>query len=387
MACVVREVLRNRKHRRQPAWQLESRQMEREIRKSAVAFTRWLALHGFSLAEASRRAGLEDGTLGDWVRDWQASRLEPQLRGRKMERPDPQIRNVIMAVFQLAGPGVSVQILQEMFPDVARRELEDLQRRYQNAFRKRGAVLIHALRWTRVGAVWAMDFAKPPVPVDGIYPRILIVRDLASGAQLLALPVREETQQVARDAVTALIREHGAPLVVKSDNGSGFIAAETREFFTKLSVLQLFSPPGLPAYNGSCEAGVGSVKVRAHEESARHDRPGEWTCDDVEAARLMANQTGRPWGLYEPTPDELWNNRLPLRDEERAALIAEVEQLRPESRAQLGYLPGIELSQKQQDAIDRLAISRALVARGILKFRRRRVSPPIKPVDRQKISS
>jgi transposase InsO family protein/transposase-like protein len=387
MALLVRELKRKEKHRRQPAWQMESRDMEREVRKSAVAFTRWLVTTGAgTVADAARRTGLEDATLAGWVRDWRSSRLEPELRGRKMERPDPALRNIITALFQLAGPGVSVSVLQEMFPDVARRELEDLQRRYQNAFRKRGALLIHALRWTRVGAVWAMDFTEPTVSVDGVYRWILIVRDLASGLQLMAQPVRDTAGQTVRDALRLLFAAYGTPLVIKSDNGSAFIADETRALLAGLKILQLLSPPGLPAYNGSCEAGVGSVKTRAHEESARHDHPGEWTCDDVEAARLMANQTARPWGLLEPTPDEAWNNRLNLRDDEREALLAEVGRSRPESRAQLGYLPGIALSTKQEDAINRLAISRALVARGILKFRRRRVSPPINSVSRQNIS-
>lgn len=387
MASLVRELKSKEKHRRQPAWQMESRQMEREIRKSAVAFARWLVRVGVgTVADASRRAGLEAATLAGWMRDWRDSRLEPELRGRKMERPDPALRNIITALFQLAGPGVSVPVLQEMFPDVARRELEDLQRRYQSAFRRRGAVLIHALRWTRVGAVWAMDFTEPLVPVDGIYPWILVVRDLASGLQLWVQPVRDMTGRTARDALRLLFAAYGAPLVIKSDNGSAFIDEETRSLLARHKILQLLSPPGLPSYNGSCEAGVGSVKTRAHEESARHDHPGEWNCDDVEAARLMANQTARPWGLYEPTPDDAWDNRLALRDDEREALLAEVERFRPESRAQLGYLPNIELSIKQEDAINRLAIARALVARGILKFRRRRVSPPIKPVTTANIS-
>ena len=66
----------------------------------------------------------------------------------------------------------------------------------------------------------------------------------------------------------------------------------------------LLSPPGTPEYNGACEAGIGSLMTRANHESFRNDRPGEWTCDDIEGARLMANQTARPQGHMGPTPDE-----------------------------------------------------------------------------------
>src|SRR5262249_49055184 len=60
---------------------------------------------------------------------------------------------------------------------------------------------------------------------------------------------------------------------------------------------QLFSPPAWPQYNGSCEAGIGSIRTRTHHQSARRGFPGQWTCDDMEAARLQANELARPWGL------------------------------------------------------------------------------------------
>ncbi len=53
------------------------------------------------------------------------------------------------------------------------------------------------------------------------------------------------------------------------------------------------------------------VKVPC-ESRARNNRPGEWACDDVEAARLRANELSRLHGLRGPTPDEVWNNRDPI---------------------------------------------------------------------------
>ena len=53
----------------------------------------------------------------------------------------------------------------------------------------------------------------------------------------------------------------------------------------------LLSPPGTPEYNGAVEAGIESLKTRAHFIAARNDPPGEWTRDDVEGPRLMANET------------------------------------------------------------------------------------------------
>jgi hypothetical protein len=138
-----------------------------------------------------------------------------------------------------------------------------------------------------------MDYTEPPGAVDGVYGSILVVRDLSSGMQLMALPVEAATAEETTAALEALFRAYGAPLVLKSDNGSAFTAEGVERFLEACEVYHLLSPPRLPSYNGACEAGIGSLKTRAHHESARNDRPGEWTCDDVEAARIICyEQTG-----------------------------------------------------------------------------------------------
>ena len=100
----------------------------------------------------------------------------------------------------------------------------------------------------------------------------------------------------------------------------------------------------------------------------------------------MANQTARPQGHLGPTPDEAWSIRLVVSPESRQIFSETVIKCQAEARAEHGYLPGIELSRDDQDAIDRIAISRALVAHDYLTFRRRRISLPIKLVFRKKIS-
>jgi hypothetical protein len=58
---------------------------------------------------------------------------------------------------------------------------------------------------------------------------------------------------------------------------------------TDWNVIQLFSPPVTPEYNGACEAGNGSVKTLTDHQAAHHGRPGQWSCDDIETARSAAN--------------------------------------------------------------------------------------------------
>jgi len=360
--------------------------MEREVQKSALAFRRLALRLGVEAALAAQWIGMAVSTLSGWVRGWEEDRLEIELRGRPIETADRTVRDLILAIFRLMGPGVGLPTLQAMFPWTARAILEDMIKRYRNVYRKKSSLLAHVLKWLQAGRVWAMDFKKAPKAVDRIYPWVLVVRDLASGNMLLALPVTGETARVVCHALVMLFKMHGAPLVLKSDNGSAFIADETRKMLEEMKVFLLLSPPGTPEYNGACEAGIGSLTTRANHESFRNDRPGEWTCDDVEGARLMANQTARPQGYLGPTPDEAWSPRPAITSEERDAFAAAVSLYEAETRAEQGYLPGVELSREEQSAIDRIAISRSLVERDYLSFRRRRFSLPIRFYLKKKIS-
>ncbi len=353
------------------------RERERSVRQDAVAFARWLEWRGRSGECAARSLGMSPGTLAEWVRRWKEDRMTIRARGRPPDHAEGELRRAILAVFGLMGPHVGLPTLQDLFPEVARGELVELQRRYRYAFRRRNRFLLYVLRWTRAGAVWAMDFAEPPAPTDGIYTATLCVRDLGSKLQLAALPVPDETAMVAIRLLDALVRWFGLPLVLKVDNGPAFISEELEQWAKSHGVLLLFSPRGTPAYNGAIEAGIGSIHARAHHEAARHDRPGDWTCDDIEAARLQANETARPWGRFGNTPREAWDLRLPIRAEERADFHETYRNFYEAERASRGILPGARLQHREQASIDRVAISRALIEQGFLLVRRRRITLPI----------
>ncbi len=253
----------------------------------------------------------------------------------------------------------------------------ELQRRYRRAWRRKQRLLVGVLHWTRPGSVWAMDFTEPAAPIDGLFPEILAVRDLGSGYTLAALPSVDEKAGTALGLLQALARVWGPPLVLKVDNGSAFREHDVKAWAASQGVLPLYSPPYVPEYNGSIEAGGGSLKVRAHHQSVRHGRPGEWTCDDVEAARMQGNELGRPWGRRGPTPQEAWRGRAGISDNERAAFLdTYLAHARQERRArELGEHE--VLSHEEQSSVDRMAISRALIDHGLLKVRGRRITPPV----------
>jgi transposase InsO family protein len=275
------------------------------------------------------------------------------------------------------GPGVGVPTVCRHFADLARAELDDLVKAYRCAWRADHRRWLHVLRWQRPGTVWAMDFAQAPGVIDGRYEYLLAVRDLASGQQLLWQPVPAPTAGVVLTELAVLFAWHGAPWVLKMDNGSAFIAEALRWFLQRAGVYALFSPPMTPAYNGSIEASIGSLKTRTEQQSDRAGHPGWWTGATVEAARVQANTTARPRRLAGQTPDQVWAARRPLTAAARALFQATVEQFRQDERAARRVPTEAFLTRTEQAAVDRVAIPRALVAHDLLLFRRRRILPRI----------
>jgi transposase InsO family protein len=273
--------------------------------------------------------------------------------------------------------------LRDCFPDLARAELEDILRRYRRVWKKLHTQLLHRLRWPIPGRVWAMDFTEAPRPIDGLYPHLFAVRDLASGNQLLWLPVPDLTAVVQR-ALASLFAIHGPPLVLKMDNGSAFLADDLQKFFTLVGVIPLFSPPYFPRYNGAAEAGIGSLKTRTEAQAVLQGHPGHWTWNDAATAQLQANATARPRSETGPTADDLWHDRTAITVSERELFQATLQRRRIEARLECSKPHDETLSKPEHRALDRKAISRTLVELGYLLFSRRRIALPIK---KQKVTN
>ena len=141
-------------------------------------------------------------------------------------------------------------------------------------------------------------------------------------------------------------------------------------------VQPLFSPAYTPSYNGSIEAGIGSLKARTEVHASRQDHPGQWTWDDVAAAQEEANATARPQGECGPTPDQTWAGRRAPTAADRALFQQAVERCRHEVRVEESYPEQGPLPEPDQRRLDRKAIRRALEERGYLLYSRRRIPLP-----------
>lgn len=354
------------------------RAMERQVRLEVLDFRQFTAGYGLTRQETAAWLGLAERTLRQWEYDWQVNGLSAQRRGRPLVRSSRAARQAVLAWLADVGPGIGVPALQGHFPGMPRAELHDLLRRYRVVWRKQHACSQHVLHWQRPGTVWAMDFKEAPAAVDGRYPYLLAVRDLASGQQLFWQPVVAMSAAETIGALTALFTAHGAPLVVKSDNGSAFRAGLTKGLLGRWGVVGLFSPPGCPGYNGACEASIGSLTKRTTYQAECAGRAGLWTSSDVATARQQANEVARPWGAHGPSPAEVWHGRTRIITAEREAFQASVGRLEQEQRTAGGIPMDALLDHYQQAVVDREAIRRALVAHGLLVFTRRRVPTPIK---------
>jgi transposase InsO family protein len=346
------------------------------MRRRAVACVRLLAGDGGRSEAAARILELSPRSLRRWRQRWRQEHLALRARGRPPRHARRGERLDLLALLGACGPGLGVPTLREIFPGLARGEIVELTDRYRYAWKRRRTLLQARLRWTRAGVAWAADFSCPPTPVDNFYPRLLLARDLSSGFQLQAMPVLHEDGDRFRTSLKSLCRWYQAPLVVKVDLGSAFLAEETQALAAELGILLLYSPPRTPEYNGAIEAGNGWIKQRAQESSERAGRPGEWTCDDLERALQEANATARPLGRCGPTPAQLWRERTPIGEEERRQFLQTYRRryARECSRRGLPWTTALERYEKA--SVDRVAISQALIEHGYLAMRKRRITAP-----------
>jgi hypothetical protein len=308
------------------------RQRERDLRQRAATLCDELKPAGVSCPQIARKIGVAARTLSHWRCCWRHDELDVRLRGRPPKQSGFRDRHEVLEVFHEVGPHVGLPTLRAAFPAMPRGELIDLQATYREQYRATHRRSVETLHWTTPGRVWAMDHTQPPSPIDGCFPRVLAVRDLASGMQLAWLPVTDETAETTAAVLQLLFAWHGAPLVLKSDNGSPFISQLLYDLLAACEVVPLFSPPKTPQYNGSCEASIRAMKVRTYFLAARAGRFVHWTSDDLQAARRQANEFHRPWGHRGPTRSEVWTARPSITADERAAFAAAVARCQEQVR-------------------------------------------------------
>ena len=365
-----------------PAPQRLRRRCERAARRAAVLLRRGAGRLGYAMNQVALALGMPRRTLGDWEQRWREDHLEARVRGRPARPSGIDRRNELIDAVRLEGLHVGVPTYQSRFPGMARREVENVVRRCKRLGVRRARTAMNRLRWTTPGTVWAMDHTQPPGLIDGVHPSVFAVRDLASGCQLAWHPLIAESARHTIQVLETLFIRHGAPLVIKSDNGSPFIAEPMIDLLRCWDVTPLLSPPSTPRYNGACEAGIGWMKTRTgHFATLRGCEPS-WITPDLHAALEQQNRRGSPSGPTGPTPHQRFEARDPISPEQRAGFAALLNCTR--------NTPIADQSQQHdpspQRQTTRSNVERALVEARLLVITRRRIPQPLKSFFSAKIT-
>jgi len=107
--------------------------------------------------------------------------------------------------------------------------------------------------------VWSYDFMLECTQ-DGRPFRILNVIDEYTRECLAVRVERQLDHEDVQECLTELFCAHGAPVHLRSDNGSEFIAQELRNWLGHLQVKPLFIEPGSPWENGYIESFNGKMR-------------------------------------------------------------------------------------------------------------------------------
>ncbi len=141
------------------------------------------------------------------------------------------------------------------------------------------------LCWTLPGSVWAMD----DTALLGRWLWLNQIRDLASRFVLeprVGSLIHGEELALRLDG---LFHEHGAPLVLKMDNGANLKHSAVQAVCAEYGVIVLPSPPYYPRYNGGLEVGNREMK----ESMRRMGSDIGWQAAAKLAAYLL-NHRSRP---------------------------------------------------------------------------------------------
>jgi transposase InsO family protein len=367
--------LESSKRPRGHLWQRSKREVEDHARRSAVDLQRLLVLEGCAKNEAAARIGIHPRTLSRWEEQSESRRETWRPMGRQLKRSPREVRNRVVYAAEFFGPGVSLRTVRAFLDDLPRSEVEEILLRYRRVYSIRHPVLVHELTWKRPGAVWAMDHAVPPEPVDGVCPAAFALRDLSSGFQLQWRAVEGMEVGPVITCLKESFETLGAPLVLKSDNGSAFISGAMEDFLRSWGVRQLLSPPRRPQYNGAVEASNRWLKAGTEREAFQVGRLGSWTSEDMDKAKDSANNARRRRG---GVARNVWLARDRVTPESRSAFAATVGAEEIAALQERGLERAQELTTRQRRAVHRDSIRRALVAHGILCFKRRSIPLPIK---------
>jgi transposase InsO family protein len=145
---------------------------------------------------------------------------------------------------------------------ISRRDFHDLLEETRREALRERQTDTRRIEWRLPGAVWSVDPTELVFVRDSVRQKLplLPVLDLASRFKLPPLIDVRLTGEVVAARLDELFRRHGAPLVLKRDNGSNLNSEAVNEVLSRWLVIPLNSPPYYPPYNGGIERAQRDLK-------------------------------------------------------------------------------------------------------------------------------
>jgi hypothetical protein len=159
--------------------------------------------------------------------------------------------------------------IRRLVPDLPKNAAAVYIRRCKSILGRRRRRNWSKVTWHVPGAVWAIDGTWLDRPVVGSGRRALVVVELHRRQVLALQSVSGERASAVIALLERLVRQHGAPLALKADNGSAFIAACVAIFCRRHGITLMHSPVRRPRWNGTCEVSGRWAKARAQAAAAR----------------------------------------------------------------------------------------------------------------------
>ena len=152
---------------------------------------------------------------------------------------------------------------------ISRRDLAVLAATVRREFLQRHQAELRHLTWHVPGSIWSLDDAELARFEDHRL-HLHQVQDLASRYKFTPLVGEKVLGETVALHLRQLFERHGAPLVLKRDNGSNLNHQAVEEVLRGYLVVPLNSPPKNPPYNGGMEHAVRELKTPLVEKILDH---------------------------------------------------------------------------------------------------------------------
>jgi len=206
-----------------------------------------------------------------------------KVRGRRRSELTPAQR-VAVAEMVRKKPSVGLPALRRAIPGLPKNSTAAFLKRLKRVRGRRRSRSWSALQWLVSGAVWAIDGTLFDQPVGANGRRALVVVEMHSRRTLCVESVPGERAGAVIACLQRLIAKHGAPLVLKADNGSAFIAKCLARFCRSHGITLMHSPVRRPRWNGTCEVSGRWAKRRAMAAAALRGASGNLCQADLDCA-------------------------------------------------------------------------------------------------------